>query len=305
MDALGRYWVARVQLPPLVFEPTGRFLRPAGRAGGGPGEFEWVSHILPIPGDSVLIIDQSGQRGTILGPQLGLARTVRIGYDLGGVLVLEWPSRVIVSGSVPTADRLGFPLHTLVFGQREITVQGSFGTDHQPEHRRAGNAGLMHRLAQSTSGFWSAERSRYRLHLWSDRVSLLRSLERRPSWFAVGSGPIGTPTTPPSSSITGIQEDSRGLLWVFLQVPAPTWRQAWPSVQPGVEFAGRLLARERLFRTMIEVIDARSATVVVARLLDGWVVETLPDLKAVLYNVDQEGRPHIAIVQLGISMPRN
>ena len=298
-DGQGRIWVVPMEQPPLVFERSGRFLRAAGPAGSGPGEFSWVSFIVPLPGDSMLVLDQSGQRGTILGPGLSLARTLRLGWahDYHDAIVLQWPSSMVFTGTARGPAVASSPLHVVELGHTEARLVRSFGPEQaatRPDQR------LMHRLAISTNGrFWSAERSTYLLHFWADTVA--RRFERRPPWFAAGTRIIGTPSTPPSASITAIQQDSSGLLWVFTQVPAPTWRQAWSNIRPGAEVPVGQIGYEFLFRTMVEIIDPRSARVVVARQLDEWVTHVLPGQKAATYTVDREGAPHVVIVQLRVS----
>src|SRR5690606_23453844 len=50
------------------YDPAGRFVRRAGRAGEGPGEFRRISYMRLLPGDTVLVFDGANRRTTIIAP---------------------------------------------------------------------------------------------------------------------------------------------------------------------------------------------------------------------------------------------
>lgn len=60
----------------LVFGPDGRPAGSIGRPGEGPGEFMWVTGVLPHAADSVVVEDQAG-RISIFGPDGGFGRQLR------------------------------------------------------------------------------------------------------------------------------------------------------------------------------------------------------------------------------------
>ncbi len=60
-----------------VFDERGRFVRKVGRRGEGPGEYGWLTHLLPYVGDSVVVMDNEASRATILDPDLGYVRRFR------------------------------------------------------------------------------------------------------------------------------------------------------------------------------------------------------------------------------------
>jgi hypothetical protein len=60
-----------------IFDDSGRFLRRAGGPGQGPGEYNWLTHVLPHAADSIAVMDGEGGRATILGPDLAFARRYR------------------------------------------------------------------------------------------------------------------------------------------------------------------------------------------------------------------------------------
>jgi len=50
------------------YDPAGRFVRRAGGAGEGPGEFRRISYMRLLPGDTVLVFDGANRRTTIIAP---------------------------------------------------------------------------------------------------------------------------------------------------------------------------------------------------------------------------------------------
>lgn len=115
---------------------------------------------------------------------------------------------------------------------------------------------------------------------------------------------LGSPTTPPKPGISAVIEDSTGLLWVFVRIPAKTWREAWPSVRSrSGEYEYRTIALDKLFTTTIEIIDPKTRRVVTRRSLEQFVVSALPGLRAAAYSVDEEGGVRVSILQLTLSSP--
>ena len=67
---------------------TGRLTR-IGREGEGPGEYRMPSTLLPLPGDSTLMADESLSRFLILGPDLKVHRA--ISTQRPGMVYTPWP----------------------------------------------------------------------------------------------------------------------------------------------------------------------------------------------------------------------
>jgi hypothetical protein len=95
---------------------------------------------------------------------------------------------------------------------------------------------LFHTIAGSRHDrFWTAEVRRYRLFQWTLDGRAAQALERVPDWFPESAAlREWTPRAEPRPSVTAIEEDAEGLLWVFVSLAAPTWREAWAGVQEGV-----------------------------------------------------------------------
>lgn len=304
LDSKSRYWILQEGTPPLVFDRAGRFLQTVGRQGAGPGEFSFPTAAVWLPGDSVLIIDRSGPRATVVSPELRPGRSIRLQRPLGPAVALDWPSVVVMNGLHPTPEGAGWPLHRVSFEGNQAVIRGSFGPEggellpgRHPFER-------FQQLARSRSGrIWSADMLRYRLHQWTQDGTIVRSLERRPEWFSAPSAfGLGGPRTPPPPAVTSIYEDSDGLVWVFVRVAAASWRMAWGDVPADAhEVERNRIVMEKLFATVIEVIDPSTATVVARRFVDDWIVGTPSEQHAAMYSVDANGVAYVSIYRIALA----
>lgn len=300
VDGADRYWILAGDEPPMVFDSNGRFVRLVGRSGRGPGEFVRVNDAVLIPGDSIVVVDGTLRKATVFGPDLSPARDINLEHHLYPLLVLSWPASVIANGNVATPDGSGWPLHHVSLAQERVVVKRSFGPE-SGDLRRGQFYALVQVLAPAaTESFWTANEMKYHLYQWSLDGDLLRSMERRPSWFARPSRlALGNIESPPDPAVTALRTDDTGLLWLFARVPAPSWRRAWPKgAAAGVELDYRQIALDKMFRTVVEVINPRTSRVVARRLLSEWVVEVLPAGRVAIYSVGEDGVPHVLIAEL-------
>jgi hypothetical protein len=104
----GRIVVADGQANELrYFDAQGRHLKTAGRAGGGPGEFQGMMHLLRLPGDSVATWEWSS-RLSVFGPDGGFVRSRRIEPPAEGMLINA-------EGIFPDGSILVAPAGSLIF----------------------------------------------------------------------------------------------------------------------------------------------------------------------------------------------
>jgi hypothetical protein len=299
VDSHGRFWVLSGEGPPVVFDSSGKFVSEIGWLGRGPGEFIRPISAIPISGDSVLIIDGSLRRATVVAGNLAPGRTVQLPEIFRPLIALDWPNIVIGNGTIGVANSIGWPLHRLSFGANEAVVLSSFGPD-SGEVRPFEGPTLHQQLSRSSkAGFWSADVLKYRVSRWSAAGERMATLERRPRWFPTASRFwIGNPETPPPPAI-GAVADEEGLLWVFIRVAAPTWREVWPKAAEN-EYEYNKLELEKMFHTMVEVIDPDAKRVVARASLPYWLIEALPGHRAAAYTVDSHGVPHIDVYKLEV-----
>jgi hypothetical protein len=100
-----------------LYDPQGRFISAAGRAGGGPQEFRRMGKLVRGTGDSVVVFDAATRRLSLLGPSGSFERTVTpAAATLGAVLagVLENGSYVF-GVPVPLPPREGLSRDSLVY----------------------------------------------------------------------------------------------------------------------------------------------------------------------------------------------
>jgi hypothetical protein len=65
------------------YAPDGQHIVSAGRSGGGPGEFQRITKLILLPGDSVAVVDPAARRLSVLGPTGAFAREVVATADVG------------------------------------------------------------------------------------------------------------------------------------------------------------------------------------------------------------------------------
>lgn len=309
-DRLGRYWVATsANELAKVYDRDGTFLREVGSVGRGPGEFIDPIDVVVIPGDSVLIVDGAQRRAVLVGPDLVPVRSVMTPLYARPTVVVAWPESVWMNGALPTPESAGWPLHrmSLASGTAQHVVSFGPGTG---ELRPGQFDRLWQWLAVSTVGrVWSADRLRYHFTLWAANGEMLRAYDRRPPWFAVESeASMGSRRTPPPPAVAAIHEDSTGLLWTFVNVPSDSWQTGWTNARrlpvrsgSGATFEGGTTpAIERLWSTIVEVIDPQTARVVARHKVPEWLFAALPDRRAAAVVSDEDGVLRIAVFQLSL-----
>jgi hypothetical protein len=172
-----------------------------------------------------------------------------------------------------------------------------------------GNVEVNQVIGRSRSGLWSSYWNKPQFTLW-DQSGIARStFTRQLDWYTGDKrAGLGTPTSPPNPLTSAIHEDDEGLVWLFIQKPAPTWREGWPSrgtrVGGGVEYAMRAMAFDKLLRTYVEVIDPAQGRVITSHTFNGYIFEALPGRRVAFYLVDFNGFPRVQIVQLSLNRLR-
>jgi hypothetical protein len=286
---------------PTVYSSNGQFDRRVGSPGRGPGEFVRPDDVIFTIGDSAVVLDARGARATVFDAALGLARTVVLPFQLLGASVLSLPDSVVGSGSIQTASEFGWPLHRVSFRQRNAVAFKSFGSQDGATSPSNSMQAWFWTTPSQHYGFWSVWMYGYDLAEWTADGQLARLFQRRPIWFSTPSAPIlGNPDTPPPPQVAAVQRTSDGLIWVFVKVPAPTWKQAWPKMQPGTrEIPSQRISKELLFSTIVEVIDPTERRVIARQRIDRYVVGGLSAGSVAFYQVNRRsGEGELAIARI-------
>lgn len=300
-DSRGRFWIMAAGSLPAVYDPDGQFITSIGRFGYGPREFQDAHDIFHVDGDSVVVLDIGSQRATVVAPDLVIVRTVTFPGQVLTAAPLAWPGVVLANAIIQSSSHVGWPLHIMSFEGEQAQILSSMGLNNG-ELRPGAITELINPLARSNDAtIWSSETSRFRLAEWSREGSLKRGFERKPSWFTerTSGSTIGNPSTPPPSKVRAVATDEDGLLWVFVHVPATTWRKAWTRVAPDVREVGPGdILPEYLFDTVVEVIDPQQGRVIVRRRISGSVITAMGNRQVSIYRVSDDGIPYVVVSTL-------
>ncbi|MEO7361870.1 MAG: hypothetical protein ABI120_16180 [Gemmatimonadaceae bacterium] len=304
VDAQGRYWVAEVNQLARVYDSNGKFLNTIGKHDGGMNSFGSPVAFLPVPGDSMLVFDfENGAQAFVVDSHFQVARAMRLPDNLLPASATGWPAQMLLSGIVSSATDDAWTLHLATANQPNVSIIKSFGTEKLTSEQSSTMARYQRVTPASDSGFWSADILRYRISHFSKDGVLLGTIERTPDWFPVASKDnIGTPTEPPPPKLITVWQAPDGLLWVFGRVAAKHWQEAWPTLAPGAkEVNYSALSLERMYGTVIEVIDPITRNVVTTKTLDEYVSNVLPNGNVVVYSVDTAHVAHMAVVRLSLA----
>ena len=296
VDAKGRYWVGQNNDLPMIFDAGSRYIATVGKSGSGPGEFRIAQHMVALPGDSVLILDIGNRRATIVDQALKPARALSLQQQLMETRVIRWPDLVLTVPASMRPER-GEPLQLVSFAGSAVTVLREFGS--RPDETRPWF--LRPVIAVTGSRIWVADSHNYRLSEWDTNGKLLRTFERRPDWFR---WPVQSPgrITQPNPRICAIQIDDQGLIWVFTNIAAPTAAEAFARANlASAEISIDQIDHEKLYHTIVEVIDPKTQRLVTRTRINQYVVTALPNRRAVIYAPDPDGTPRMLVVSLTIA----
>ena len=303
-DVLGRIWVLG-DGPFQIFSGSGLFARTLGTRGRGPNEYEMPTAARRIASDSMVILDAAMARVTVLDSKLAPRRTIRLPYiGVRNMLVLRWPSLVILSGWLPRSTSAGYPLHLVSMADADVRILRSFGSG--DGRLRLGQQFdptplLTHSLDERVLSIDPLE---YQLSQWDGQGALASRWLRTPAWFSSRSkNSIGGPAMPPPPTVAAIAMDAiTGFCWVFVSVPAKDWHRGWTGVLPGNrEVLTSSIDQLALFDTIVEVLDLRRAQVITRATLRGRTAGVLSGLRAVIQTSNEEGQTRTRVVHLGLS----
>ncbi len=244
-----------------VFDQEGRLKEVLGGLGEGPGEFKFINHIVVGSGDTLYVYDHAQRRRSVFDPNHEFVRTDPIPASAWQIVPVPSSDLTVVNSSIPTRERVGWPLHTI---GPDGGVLHSFGAD--PPLARPGGALLDHRgIAIDTEGvLWVAPRNAYELSTYSAVGASFeptnRGLYRRQvEWFQPWTerSPDGRPR--PSLKQIAFGPEDPTLLWVLMSVADAEWaplRQPTRSTQE--------LSNSQ-YDAILEAIDVTSGSVLASR----------------------------------------
>ena len=225
-----------------VFDQEGRLTKVIGRLGEGPGEFTLINHIVVGSGDSLYVYDHSQMRRSVFDPDHEFVRTDPIHAFMRQLVPLS-SGHMIVSSTVMTADRAGWPLHHI---GADGSVLQTFAADALLEHSgiAMGGEGVL----------WVAPRNAYELATYSASGARFeptnRLYRRQVEWFQPWTERSSDGRPRPSMKQIAFGPEDPTLLWVLIDVADPEWAP---------------LRRRPSFADGLEVIDVKSGSVLATR----------------------------------------
>jgi hypothetical protein len=271
----------------LLFDATGRFVRRAGRRGGGPDEFGGILAIRSGPADSIHVLDAMNARYAVIGPDLQVARTVRLETRGGQFEILDDGSTVML-GPVRRAP----PLERLHVLDANGTRVRSFMP--QPD---AAMPAAHRRFTATRSGTIAVSHGRdYVIEIWDAAGQHRKTVFRDAPWF-----PPFSPDGPRGPTQKAPQFDPEGRLWTLNEVADPNAPAALaPRLPPNTPGLTRLPPppMNELYDSVLEVLDLESGTLLATKRVEESILTLLPGGFAASYREDATGNPFIDVWRL-------
>lgn len=288
--------------PPAVFDSKGRFRQRLGRKGPGPGEFEAAAELAVDPNDTVFVSDRTG-RLSVFSPGLQFVRSVVMPFSVRGMVAVG-PSDLVINATIRDRESVGMPFHLLDHSGRKV---GAIG-DRTRSYLQDGGRRSLHRLAAAQAGgFWAAPVfGNYRLERWTAAGRREAYLQRVARWFVPMPDHVSETMDPvildpPVSTIDGVWEDVRGLIWVVARTrdsrgPGPTETIRTPEGPAKVEANIDLS-----WDSVVEVIDPERAVVVASQRFDQLLVAAVGGGYVLHVREQKDGGIRLEVLRLTLA----
>lgn len=261
-DHHGRFYVLQGNSNelPMLFTARGTLIRVIGSIGDGPGEFRAARSVAFGPGDSVAVLDEQLRRVSVL---TGEHRFVRSFISPAWVNAFAWleGGDLVFSGILPDRERVGFAMHSMTSTGEHLR---SFGENRSPGRADATARSVRHFYPLPARGLLAAPRfGEYALEEWRSDGNLVARWARAAPWF---SPRTPSPENPFEAQVLAIIPESADRTWVLLVVPDTQWKDGLRSRQlPGGEQTYEIVDPDKVFDSVIELIDRRAGRVVTRR----------------------------------------
>jgi hypothetical protein len=250
------YFAVRRQLPPTdaiaIFDSGGALVRPVGRRGAGPGEFDSrVEGFGFGPGDSLWVID-GGRRIHVFSPPPAatFVRTLSRPDHLHAVSTFG-----LVGGAGLTRAGIVPPklLEWSASEPRQFSLPASPGAELYASTIFFRNA----------TELWLGREWNYQLELLGSDGAVRQRITRNVDWFPPGSRMTGPPwVVKPAPMVADLFDGGDGLLWVLVRRPHRAW-EAYnaelgdrSSAMPVAPQQLKAIDPGRLFESVLEVFDS-------------------------------------------------
>ena len=263
-----------------VFSADGSEFRRVGRAGEGPGEYAHVWFVREHD-DELHVFDRRRRRMTVLDLDFGVVRTMPV---VGCSSTCDGRDMVVLPGGSVAMDFYvpggGYSQYRTLEEFRAAEswfVVHILGEDGQirfsmDETRRNEGGTPFRQLEIAPDGSLLSTRTmEYRIDRWDPATGvLLETFVRDADWWPEDNEVrIARPDMPPVTSVSDVQVDEAGRMWLYINRPAPDWRDHLERTQPNPEWpAGGYRYGPGASESVIEVVDVESGRVLVSQVMD-------------------------------------
>jgi hypothetical protein len=258
----------RAESPILLYDERGRLIDTLGEVGAGPGEYRRPELILPYRSDSIIVLDRTNGRATVLDSAYRVARTFPMTFPV------IWGA-ALTDGSLALAHGTGVPGYRVArYGPEGESLDEnpwSFESLRGKESR----APWLHVGAEPDGTWWTLSLNlRFEFRRYDARDSLLAAWtiphELLPPHEA---NEPATPTRPPQPSIWSAVMDVRERLWTFAVIADSQWAEGLGPLQQGEGGYEYYPTIDRDAESDALVIVSEAAT---GRVLASWRLDSLP-----------------------------
>ena len=280
VDRQGRILITEGRVPQVyVFDATGSFLRTVGRAGEGPGEYAFISHVNAGP-RYIHVFDM--RRRTLLDYDFRPVRTDLVPVQVSYSWVAE--SDVIAfTADLPTRDAAGHPLHIL----RPSGEMSSHGGD-ESVYRGRNSSLAATSVAGNETTLWLVQYHPNRVVQWdvAGEPKVTRVFDRVVEEFD-----RHNPELWPGAANLGSMFDEHGL-WIVWRAPESDWDPETSERPP-----------ERPMRTIVDswvdLVDPSTGQTIARYRHDGFLKGFAPGSRYVFaYEESEAGVPYVHLMEL-------
>lgn len=274
------------------------------RPGPGPGEIRGVSSLVLGPADSVFVYDGRGGKLVVLAPDGAYVRETRLPIGVLGATLRRDGSSVLVVRN----NSARFAGHPLVLMQRDGRLREAWSETRVFQDPRS-PMWMVRRLTSPNDGTTWVQMLAYepvvqvRAIDGSERHVLRRVSELLPSFPP---GPLRTLTRdrPPVPIGLGVGVVNDSLVAVLWRVPDADWRRGLGAdvrTETG-EPAAIVGDRDKLFDTLVDLVDRRSYRLVASARLDQ-LYHGVTAGGLLVRNLEDRSEPATELVSLRIVQP--
>ncbi len=252
-DQVGNYWIGQRETI-KIFSPTGDYLQSVGRAGQGPMEFDFAQPMYVDSAGLVHVFDIGNRRVSKIDSSLGLIDENMLPVSSNAMVAIAGGEQYAIQAWIPTADRIGFPLHIIEHGD----IIHSFGVETESDQvdRSLSDFTARRFLAvDSNDNIFSSHHYDLLIEAWSSTGQLVGRMEGPPIHDGSRTGGAWTDENPPWHRIYDIHIDDRGYLRIAYWYRRPDWRENMTEKTRRVVLAPSDGTLQSYYHSRIDVVD--------------------------------------------------